>query len=38
MEQIDKSMNLVVATFHGGPISVLPLKHPGQKSETAEAP
>lgn len=27
-ERIDKSTNLVVATFMGGPISVLPLKEP----------
>jgi hypothetical protein len=36
-ERIAKSTNLVVATFMGGPISVLPLKQPEAKTETAKA-
>lgn len=35
-ERVSKSGNLVVATFLGGPISVLPLKQPGAKTETAK--
>jgi hypothetical protein len=36
-ERITKSTNLVVATFLGGPISVLPLKQPQANTETAKA-
>lgn len=32
-ERIGKSRNLIVATFSGGPISVLPLKQPAAESE-----
>jgi hypothetical protein len=35
-ERISKSGNLVVATFLGGPISVLPLKQPEAKTETVK--
>lgn len=33
-EQITKSTNLVVATYMGGPISVLPLKEPAAESKS----
>lgn len=35
-ERIGKSRNLVVATFMGGPISVLPLKEPKEAKELTE--
>lgn len=35
-ERITKSTNLVVATFMGGPISVLPLKQPAANTETVK--
>lgn len=35
-DRIGKSMNLVVATFHGGPISVLPLKQPDSDNSTVK--
>lgn len=35
-DRIGKSMNLVVATYMGGPISVLPLKESAPASETAK--
>ncbi|MEY3897948.1 MAG: hypothetical protein RLZZ214_3469 [Verrucomicrobiota bacterium] len=35
-DRITKSMNLVVATFSGGPISVLPLKQPEANTETVK--
>jgi hypothetical protein len=36
-ERISKSGNLIVATFLGGPISVLPLKQPEPKTEAVKA-
>ena len=36
-ESIAKSTNLVVATYSGGPISVLPLKEPEDASKTEKA-
>ena len=35
-ETIGKSTNLVVATFKGGPISVLPVREPEPETETAQ--
>ncbi len=35
LEKVAKSTNLVVATCHGGPISVLPLKEDAEDLETA---
>lgn len=37
-KQLVKSGNLIVATFQGGPISVLPLKAPVEKSPTTTTP
>ena len=37
-KQLVKSGNLIVATFQGGPISVLPLKVPVEKSPTSTTP
>jgi hypothetical protein len=36
-ERIGKSRNLIVATFSGGPISVLPLKPTAKPAETSKA-
>lgn len=36
VEKIGKSRNLVVATFSGGPISVLPLKQPEAQPQTVK--
>jgi hypothetical protein len=36
-DRISKSRNLVVATYLGGPISVLPLKEPEDESQTEKA-
>lgn len=33
--QLEKNKNLVVATYHGGPISLLPLKEKKEESQTA---
>jgi hypothetical protein len=35
-EQITKSTNLVVATYMGGPISVLPMKEPANESQSKQ--
>ena len=37
-ERIGKSRNLVVATYLGGPISVLPLKEEAQAANTTRQP
>lgn len=37
-KQLAKSGNLIVATFQGGPISVLPLKVPDEKTATTTPP
>jgi hypothetical protein len=37
-ERISNATNLIVATYHGGPISVLPLRQPNEPESDATNP